>query len=81
MLNNDSAGLAYTFTDGEKLYCEKLDEAGNMIGQTCSKVTLWPKDKNMIKSAIGIAAINSILYEDIQNFEEGNIMDNLQDLN
>lgn len=75
LLDNGSCGTAYTFRNELGPCCSVLNEAGKLIGANCSDIILWAKELNLAKAAIGIATINAILQEDINEYEQSNVFD------
>ena len=78
LLDNGSCGLAYTFRNQLGGCCCVLKDAGHMKGMKCDDVIRWAKDANLAKSAVGLATINALLQEDIEDYRCDNIFDNLQ---
>ncbi|MDI6604595.1 MAG: DUF364 domain-containing protein [Thermoanaerobacteraceae bacterium] len=81
MLDDGSSGLAYTFINELGPCCGQLEEVGSMIGRDCNSVICWGKKDNILKSTIGVAAINAVIHSDIQEYETGNIINEVKNLN
>jgi uncharacterized protein (DUF4213/DUF364 family) len=52
-------------------------EAGTLIGQDVKMIIPWAKEIDILKSSIGVAAINAVMHNDAIKYKQGNIVQNL----
>ncbi len=74
-LDNDACGLAYTFRSELGCCCGTLNTAGSLIGMAASRIVTWAKDKDLLRSAMGLASINAVLNDSKEDWGEGNVLD------
>lgn len=74
LLDGGGCGLAYTFRDELAGGCGILGEAGRLIGKTAAEVIPWAKNKNRLKAAIGLAAVNAIFNTPETDWPAGNVV-------
>lgn len=72
-LEDSSCGLAYTFRNDLGDCCGILGEAGCLIGRAGSEIMRWAGSGNLLKSAVGLAAVNAVLNDPKINWETGNV--------
>lgn len=75
LLDDNSCGLAYTFRNDLGSCCTLFNEAGTLKGRSVKELIPWSKDRNLAKASIGVAAINSIINKQVENYEQNNIME------
>lgn len=74
LLEGDACGLAYTFRDELSDCCGTLPEAGSLIGMRGADIILWASSKNLLKAAVGMAAVNAVLNTPQTVGDTGNVM-------
>ena len=72
-LEDHSCGLAYTFRNELGNCCGTMNDAGSLIGRSCSEIVPWAKNTNRLMAAIGLAAINAVLNSPKLDWETGNV--------
>ena len=75
MLEDDHAGLAYTFRDEMRCCCGILHSAGKLIGMEVNDIIPWAREKDRLKAAIGVASINAVLNDPDKNWAKGNVLE------
>ncbi|MDY0120233.1 MAG: DUF364 domain-containing protein [Clostridia bacterium] len=75
MLEDDHTGLAYTFRDEMGCCCGILHSAGKLIGMKVNDIIPWAREKDRLKAAIGVAAINAVLNDPDKNWDTGNVLE------
>lgn len=73
-LEDGVSGLAHTFRNELGEFCGTLDNAGSLIGMEVVQLIPWVKENNLLKAAIGLAAINAVINDPHKEWETGNIM-------
>ena len=73
MLEDNSCGLAYTFRDELGECCSILSDAGGLIGKTAADIIPWAKNRNRLKAALGLAAINAVINTAQTEWDTGNV--------
>ncbi|NLL38240.1 MAG: DUF364 domain-containing protein [Clostridiales bacterium] len=73
MLEDGSCGLAYSFRNEMGHVCGVLGRAGTMIGMDGAEIMQWARDKNRLKAAIGLAAINAVLNSPEKQWDTGDV--------
>lgn len=73
MLEDRSCGLAYTFRNELGNCCGIIGEAGSLIGKACTELIPWAGSGNLLKAAIGLAAVNSVLNDPRNIWGKGNV--------
>ena len=74
MLDDDSCGLAYTFRDRLGSCCGILGAAGSLIGKKASELIPWLSDQNLLKAAVGTAAVNAVFNSAQTDWDTGNVI-------
>ncbi|NMA25748.1 MAG: DUF364 domain-containing protein [Clostridiales bacterium] len=74
LLEGGACGLAYTFRDQLGESCGTLPEAGRLIGKKASEIIPWASSRNLLKAAIGMAAVNAVVNTPQTAGEAGNVM-------
>jgi len=76
LLDDDTAGLAYTFRNEMGYGCGIINEAGTLIGKTAGEIIPWAKNEHRLKAAIGLATLNAIINNvPGLNWVTGNVAD------
>lgn len=75
LLDNNKCGLAYTFRNELGCCCSVFSKGGTVKGQNCSDIIQWAKADNLVQGAIGVATINALLQEDIDEYKCDNIFE------
>ncbi len=78
LLEDDSCGLAFTFTDDLGECCGILDEAGSLTTMAVAELIPWAKSDDRVKASIGLAAINACLNTDKAEWGTGNVINALE---
>lgn len=73
MLEGGACGLAYTFRNEMGHCCVVHGSAGNMIGMDGAEIMQWARDKNRLKAAIGLAAVNAVINEADREWNTGDV--------
>ena len=74
MLDDDSCGLAYTFRNQLGTCCGTMSEAGSLVGKDAAEVIPWLKNQNLLKAAVGTAAVNAVFNQSQTDWGTGNVM-------
>ncbi len=74
MIEGGTCGLAYTFRNELGCCCGTLDIAGRLIGMDAGEIMLWAKEKDLLRSALGLAAVNAVLNDPGKDWEKGNVL-------
>jgi len=74
MLDDGVCGLAYTFRNELGCCCGILDVAGSLVGMDADEIIPWAKERNRLKAAIGLAAINALINDPGKNWDRGNVL-------
>lgn len=78
VLDDGSAGLAYTFRSDMGPFCGILNEAGTINGRDAAEIIPWARLNHRLKAAIGLAAINAVVNnEPGAAWVDGNIIEAL----
>lgn len=77
MLEDGACGLAFTFRNELGDCCSILGAAGNLIGKGVDALIPWIKDGNLLKAAVGLAAVNAVINDAGRNRDSGNVIDAL----
>ena len=75
LLDDGSCGLAYTFRNELGACCSLFNEAGTLKGRDIEELINWSKDQDLAKAAIGVASINAIINNKVENYSQNNIID------
>jgi uncharacterized protein (DUF4213/DUF364 family) len=78
LLDDESCGLAFTFTEDLGECCGILDEAGSLTGRIVAELLPWAKSGDRVKASIGLAAINACLNTDKTEWKTGNVINALE---
>ncbi len=74
LLEDDACGLAYTFRNKLGSCCGALSEAGSLVGKEASEIIPWIKNQNLLKAAVGTAAVNAVFNTAQTDWGTGNVM-------
>ena len=72
LLDNKSMGLAYTFREELKPWCNVIERAGQLETYVSELLPL-ARSLDILDSAVGVATINAVLKPD--KYEEGDVLD------
>ena len=75
LLDDGQLGLAYTFRSQNVPPCTKPFESGTIKGEDAAKAVQHALSENLLESSLGIATINAIVNQQIENAIEGDILD------
>jgi len=75
LLNDGHLGLAYTFHSPKIPPCNKSLEAGKIKGKSAIEIIHYALSDHLLESSVGIATINAIVNQQIDNAIEGDILD------
>ena len=75
LLSDGQLGLAYTFHSQNVPPCTKPFESGKIKGEDAAKAVQHALSENLLESSVGIATINAIVNQQIENAIEGDILD------
>lgn len=75
LLNDGKSGLAYTFHSPKAPPCINSLDAGTIKGKNVTEVIHYALSDNLLESSVGIATINAIINQQINNAIEGDILD------
>jgi hypothetical protein len=75
MLEDGACGLAYTFRNELGDCCSILGSAGSLIGKDVDALIPWLRDGNLLKAAVGLAAVNAVINEAGKRWDTGNVID------
>ena len=75
VLEDNAAGLAYSFRNEMGECCGILDEAGSLEGRDAAELIVWAKEKDILKAAIGLAAINAVINSQASGWLEANVIE------
>jgi len=75
LLNDGEVGIAYTFRSKKLLPCTKSIESGTIKGKNALEVIPYALSDHLLESSVGIATINAIVNQQIDNSIEGDILD------
>ena len=78
VLEDGSAGLAYTFRNELGNCCGAMPDAGNLIGKSSAELIPWVREKNLLKAAVGLSVINAVLNRASDPWEDGNVVNAIQ---
>lgn len=73
MLEGGSCGLAYSFRNEMGRGCGVHSRAGSMIGMSGAEIMQWAREKNRLRAAMGLAAINAALNSPDREWETGDV--------
>lgn len=75
LLNDGSAGLAYTFYSNKKLHsCCNTIESGSIKGKKAQEIINYSLSHNLIEAAVGLAMINALVNQKCKTAIEGDIL-------
>jgi len=74
-LNDEKLGLAYTFRSPNVPPCASSLDAGTLKGKIATEVIHYALSNNLLESSVGVATINAIANQQIDNAIEGDILD------
>lgn len=75
LLSDGKLGLAYTFHSHKVPPCINSLEAGTIKGKKAIEVISYALSDNLLESTVGVATINAIANQHIENAIEGDILD------
>lgn len=69
-LDNGLIGVTYVLSNEIKHTCATLSQAGNLVGMQAEEIAEWAaEDKNVIRSALGLAVLNSAAaFDKLEHF-------------
>lgn len=75
LLNDGQLGLAYTFRSQKVTPCTHPLKAGTIKGKNAIEIIHYALSDHLLEASLGIAAINAIVNQQIDNAIEGDILD------
>ena len=75
LLSNGQLGLAYTFHSRQSPPCKNSLEAGSIKGKDTAEVIRYALSDNLLESSVGLATVNALVNQQIENAIEGDILD------
>ena len=75
LLDDEQLGLAYTFHTNNAPPCSKPFESGKIKGKNAKEVARYASSDNLLESSLGMAAINAMVNQRVDNTIEGDILD------
>ena len=78
LLDDGSAGLAFTFRRELGIQCALVEEAGTLAGRSCAELLPWAGGTNLAKAAIGLAIMNALFQGQEPVWRQGDAIQELK---